>query len=73
MSTLGPPADAPAGKRGVGYHAEPNPAQLGQIGELIAAGDVVVHVGARFAFDDYAAAFEQLEHGHGRGKIILTF
>lgn len=73
VSTVGPPAGAPADRRGVGYHAAPNPAQLGQIGALIAAGDITVHIAARFAFDDYAAAFAQLEHGHGRGKIILTF
>ena len=73
VSTLGPPADAPPGKRGVGYGATPSAAQLGRIGELIAAGDVRVHIADRFAFDDYATAFDRLEHGHPRGKLILTF
>lgn len=76
VSTVGKPdptlPDA-HGKRGLRYMAEPNPAQLGQIGVLVAAGDVRVHIDARFAFDDFAAAFDRLEHGHGRGKIILTF
>ena len=53
--------------------AAPNPAQLGTIGGMIAAGEVTVRIDARFAFDDYAAAFDRLEHGHPTGKIILTF
>ena len=76
VSTVAEPDTAlpsAAGKRGIRYMAVPNPAQLGTIGGMIAAGEVTVRIDARFAFDDYAAAFDRLEHGHPTGKIILTF
>ncbi len=73
VSTVGPPAKIPADKHGVGYACSPNPAQLGRIAAQIAEGKVIVRIDARFAFADYAAAFERLEHGHPTGKIILTF
>jgi len=34
-------------------------------------GDLEVPIAATFALDGVRAAFEQLEQGHTRGKIIL--
>ena len=52
--------------------ARPNTVQLGQIGDLVAAGEVTVTVAATYPLAKVAAAQERLEQGHVAGKIVLT-
>lgn len=53
--------------------AQVNTKQLGEIAALIDAGKVKVEVAAVFPVEDAASAYERLENGHVRGKIVLTF
>ena len=52
--------------------AEPNAAQLGEIADLIDAGKVRVEVAETFPLDQVRKAYDRLEQGHVRGKIVLT-
>ena len=74
VSTLEPPKDA--GGRDVTitprWMAEPNGAELGEIAELMAAGEVKVTVSETFPLAEAVAAYERQEKGHVRGKIVLT-
>ncbi len=74
VSTLGKPdpAKGGGGKRGTNFVHRSNAAQLAEIGVLIAAGAVTPHIDAVFPLAEAAAAQERLEHGHVRGKIVLT-
>lgn len=47
------------------------PAQLVELLQLIAAGEVLVPIEARYPLADVATAYERLEQGHARGKIVL--
>jgi len=49
----------------------PDAAQLTDLGLLAAKGDLSVHVSAKFAFYDAVAAFDQIESGHTRGKVVV--
>jgi NADPH2:quinone reductase len=40
--------------------------------ELLAAGRVLPHIGATFAFDDVAAALRHVADGMAIGKVIVT-
>jgi NADPH:quinone reductase-like Zn-dependent oxidoreductase len=51
--------------------AHPDAAQLTDLGLLAAKGDLSVHVSAKFAFYDAVAAFDQIESGHTRGKVVI--
>lgn len=53
--------------------AQANTKQLGEIAALIDAGKVKVEVAAVFPVEDAPSAYERLENGHVRGKIVLTF
>ncbi|MFV1919101.1 NADP-dependent oxidoreductase [Sphingomonas sp. MJ1 (PH-R8)] len=53
--------------------AQVNTKQLGEIAALIDAGKVKVEVAAVFPVEDASSAYERLEKGHVRGKIVLTF
>ena len=55
------------------YMAQPNAAQLGEIADLIDAGRVKAVVAETFPLDQVRAAYDRLENGHVRGKIVLTF
>jgi NADPH2:quinone reductase len=44
---------------------------LDEIAELIEDGDVKVHIEEAFPLAQVAAAHEQLEGGHVRGKLVL--
>ena len=48
----------------------PDP-QLAVISARVDAGEVKPVVDRRFAFDDALAAFDYLEAGHARGKVVL--
>lgn len=52
--------------------ARPNTVQLGQIGDLVAAGTVRVAVAATYPLEEVTAAQQRLEEGHVAGKIVLT-
>lgn len=53
--------------------AQVNTKQLGEIAALIDAGKVKVEVAEVFPVEDAPSAYERLENGHVRGKIVLTF
>ncbi|HEV8026336.1 MAG TPA: NADP-dependent oxidoreductase [Stellaceae bacterium] len=74
VSTVGQPPREKAAQHGVrtaSFMALPNATQLATIGRLIDDGKVRPHIAATFPFAEAAAAEEQLEHGHVRGKIVL--
>jgi len=74
VSTLTTPSEEKArvrGARGTRYMAVPNGAQLAEIGLLIDAGKVRPFVQDTYFLKDVAAAEEQLEKEHVRGKIVL--
>jgi NADPH:quinone reductase-like Zn-dependent oxidoreductase len=55
------------------WMAQPNAAQLGEIADLIDAGKVRVEVAATFPLEQVRSAYEMVEKGHPRGKVVLTF
>ncbi len=65
-------ACAAAGMRSTGVRVEPDGANLGIVGRLIEAGDVRVRIDAIHRLDDAVAAFERVETGHARGKVVLS-
>jgi NADPH:quinone reductase-like Zn-dependent oxidoreductase len=74
ISTLREPDAATARERGVKaarYMAQPNGAQLGEVGDLVETGKVVPAIARVMALDEVAAAHTLLEHGHLRGKLII--
>jgi NADPH:quinone reductase-like Zn-dependent oxidoreductase len=44
---------------------------LAELAALVASGDIEVPIAATFRLEDVRAAFELLEQGHTRGKIVL--
>jgi NADPH:quinone reductase-like Zn-dependent oxidoreductase len=74
VSTLGQPPSEKAAQhkvRAAGYRAQPNPAQLREIGRLIDDGQVRVVVDRMFPLAEAGAAQEYLEQEHVRGKVVL--
>jgi NADPH:quinone reductase-like Zn-dependent oxidoreductase len=74
VSALGEPSREKAiqkGVRGVGFRAQPNAAQLTEIGRLIDGDKVRPVVSATYPLAEARQAQEQLERGHVRGKIVL--
>ena len=63
--------EVPEGKRGSYFIVEPNGAQLDEIGALISTGKLTAVIDRVFALQDGADAFERLEKGHVKGKIVL--
>jgi NADPH:quinone reductase-like Zn-dependent oxidoreductase len=53
------------------FIVEPLGSNLAEIGELIEAGHVRPTVDSVWEFADYQKAFERLESGHAKGKIII--
>jgi NADPH:quinone reductase-like Zn-dependent oxidoreductase len=49
----------------------PDAAQLTDLALLAAKGDLAIHVSAKFAFYDAVPAFDQVESGHTRGKVVV--
>ena len=62
---------AAAGVRATGYKVSPDATVLGQITDLIEAGDITVNIDAVFPLEQAAEAHLRLEEGHTRGKIVL--
>ncbi len=50
----------------------PDAAQLGELAQLAAAGDLRVEIASTYPLDEAAAAYAELEEGHTRGKIVVT-
>lgn len=74
ISTLKEPDKARAQAkhaRAARYMAEPNGAQLAEIGRLIDQGQVMPRIDRVFPLDEAAKAEATLEHDHVRGKIVL--
>ncbi|MER9327874.1 NADP-dependent oxidoreductase [Mesorhizobium sp. M0488] len=74
VSTLSEPSPEQARRhqaRGTSYIAQPNAAQLAEIGRLIDAGKVKPFVQATYPLEEVAKAEERLEKEHARGKIVL--
>jgi NADPH:quinone reductase-like Zn-dependent oxidoreductase len=74
VSTLGEPSQEMARKHGVraaGFMAQPNGAQLAEIGHLIDQGAIRPVVEKLFPFAAASDAESRLQHEHGRGKIVL--
>ncbi len=74
VSTLGQPRPqepAQHNLRAAGYTAQPNGAQLGEIGRLIDSGKVKAVIDATFVLADARQAQERQQQGHPRGKIVL--
>ena len=59
------------GVKAEGSGAAMNAVVLAELAGLVASGDLEVPIAATFPLDDVRAAFEQLEQGHTRGKIVL--
>lgn len=47
-------------------------AALAELARLVVAGELVVPIDATFALDEVVAAFEKLDGGHARGKIVIV-
>ncbi|WP_261323132.1 NADP-dependent oxidoreductase [Rhizobium leguminosarum] len=74
VSTLSEPSKEKARKRqanGVRFMAQPNAAQLAEIGKLIVEGKVRPHIDAVFDLTEVGKAEARLEKEHVRGKIVL--
>lgn len=75
VSTL-QPDEAAAARAGVRiaprWMAEPNAAQLGQVGDLIADGTIRVEIARSFPLAEAREAYRFARDGHPRGKVVLT-
>jgi NADPH:quinone reductase-like Zn-dependent oxidoreductase len=61
------------GRRGVGFHMEPNREQLAEIAKLMESGAARAHIGATFPLSEARLAHERMEGGAStQGKIILA-
>ncbi len=75
VSTLGQPSPQKAAQhkvRAIGYRAQPNAAELAEIGRLIDDAKVRVVIAATFPLARVREAEELLERGHVRGKVVVT-
>jgi len=75
VSTLGQPSSQKAAQhkvRAIGYRAQPNAAELAEIGRLIDDGKVRIVIAATFPLARVREAEELLERGRVRGKIVVT-
>jgi NADPH:quinone reductase-like Zn-dependent oxidoreductase len=59
------------GVKAEGTEAARSAVVLAELAGLVASGDLEVPIAATFPLDDIRAAFELLERGHTRGKIVL--
>jgi NADPH:quinone reductase-like Zn-dependent oxidoreductase len=69
------PPEQAAAERGVRAELlimSPDGAELAQIAQLLAEGEIRVEIAARFPLEQIAQAHAMSEAGHTRGKIVLT-
>jgi NADPH:quinone reductase-like Zn-dependent oxidoreductase len=74
VSTLGKPDDKRAHEREVrvaGYMTQPSAPQLAELARLVETSQLRPHIAGKFRLEQAAAAHEQLEREHTRGKIVL--
>src|SRR5205085_661673 len=74
VSTVGvqaPEVGTARGVRSASFMAQPNSAQLGEIGRLIDAGQVKVYLHAVLPLTEARKAEEISQSGHVQGKIVL--
>jgi len=64
-------AAAEAGVRATSYKVIPDGGALATIARLLDSGSVRVYIDRVFYLDDAAAAHEEIEQGHTRGKVVL--
>jgi NADPH:quinone reductase-like Zn-dependent oxidoreductase len=64
--------DGALARGGVYIFVRPSADDLGYLAKLIDEGKLAVDVGQTFTFDDAVAAYDVLENGHVRGKIVLV-
>lgn len=57
---------------GVYVFVRPSAADLTELARLIDAGQLAVDLAATYGFDQASEAYQLLEQGHVRGKIVLT-
>jgi NADPH:quinone reductase-like Zn-dependent oxidoreductase len=75
VTITGAPPEEAARERGARAELlimSPNSAQLAEIADLVAAGEVRVEIAAVLPITEIARAHELSESGHTRGKIVLT-
>ena len=61
-----------AGCRVLAMKVSPDTAQLRELAQLVDLGVLQLHVSAAYSLEEAAAAQEQLEQGHTKGKLILV-
>jgi len=74
VSVVAPPQQDEAqedGKRGVFFIVKPDRAQLESIARLVDSGHLIPVVDRVMPLVDTRAAYEELERGHRRGKVVL--
>ncbi|MBI2029631.1 NADP-dependent oxidoreductase [Candidatus Gottesmanbacteria bacterium] len=74
VSMLGKPNEELARKysiRAVGQSTDINIDRLTRLTKLVETGKIKVNIDKIFALDEVKEAFEYLEHGHPRGKVVL--
>jgi NADPH:quinone reductase-like Zn-dependent oxidoreductase len=68
-------ASPPPERSDIEWHyvfVRPSGEQLRELGRLVAGGQLRAHVSRAYPLSDAAAAMEELEGGHVRGKLVLT-
>jgi NADPH:quinone reductase-like Zn-dependent oxidoreductase len=74
ISTLAKPSETLAREhhaRATNYMAQPDAAELAEIGQLINAGKVKPYIEATYTIEEAALALVRLEGRHTQGKIVL--
>jgi NADPH:quinone reductase-like Zn-dependent oxidoreductase len=74
VSMLGPPDPALAQKAGVtaiGQNTHVTTQVLKRLAQLLDSGAIKLHVDKVYAFEKARDAFQRLEEGHPRGKVVL--
>lgn len=49
----------------------PDGSQLQRLSDLVDTGDLVINIDSTYAFTEYPQAFERLESGRAKGKVII--
>ncbi|KAF2018483.1 zinc-binding oxidoreductase [Aaosphaeria arxii CBS 175.79] len=79
MVSVAEPADRKKPDQGVAegvdsvwFIVKENPEQLAAIADLIERQECIAVVDSVYTLDQFEAAFERLEKGHARGKVVIT-
>jgi NADPH:quinone reductase-like Zn-dependent oxidoreductase len=75
VSTLTEPSQETAARQGVRalrYTVEADGSELGEIADLVAAGQVKPHVQKIFRLEEASQALAAIEHGGSVGKVVLS-